>query len=188
MKIIGGYLKNRNFYMPADIRPTQNVVRKAVFDILGQDMSGLSLIDIFAGSGAVGFEALSRGAAKVTLVERNPKSLEVIRENRRIFEPILKDHPDQTLDVIEADAFAAIKELSRRGRTFDIVFVDPPYGAGLAKKSLKTLGAYDIFAPASWLVIQCEDDETLPAETGRFSVYKKKTYGRTQVGIYRADD
>jgi len=184
MKIIGGYLKNRNFYMPADIRPTQNIVRKAVFDILGQDMSGVSFIDLFAGSGAVGFEALSRGATQVTLVEKDPKSLETIRENRRIFYEILADHPDQKLELIEADAFATIKDLARRGCRFDIVFIDPPYDLGLVKKSLKTLEAYDIVSPASILVVQCERDEILPAQTGRFSIYKRKAYGRTTVAIY----
>ena len=186
MKIIGGYLKNRNFYMPADIRPTPNIVRKAVFDILGQDMSGMTLVDLFAGSGAVGFEALSRGATHVTLVEKESICVDTIRENRKVFQAVLDEHPDQKLELIEADAFATIKDLARHNRRFDIVFVDPPYDLGLARKSLKTLEAYDIFSPSSMLVAQCESRETLPAEFGRFSIYKKKTYGRTQVVVYQS--
>ncbi len=171
--------------MPAEIRPTQNMVRKAVFDILGQDMSGVSFIDLFAGSGAVGFEALSRGAFNVTLVEKDPKCVETIRENRRIFREILDEHPEQKLQLIEADAFATVKDLTRKEIKFDVVFVDPPYHAGLAKKALKTLEAYDIFLPASTLVVQCESEETLPAGFGRFSVYKKKIYGHTLVAVYQ---
>ena len=64
MKIIGGKFKNRNFYMPATIRPTQNMLRKALFDIIGQDFEGLTFLDLFAGSGAMGLEALSRGAKR----------------------------------------------------------------------------------------------------------------------------
>ena len=81
MKIIAGKYKNRNFYMPQGIRPTQNVVRKALFDVLGQDMEGIDFLDLFAGSGAVGLEALSRGAKKVVFVDHDPRCIEVIEKN-----------------------------------------------------------------------------------------------------------
>jgi len=72
MKIIGGIYKGRNFYMPAGIRPTQTIARKALFDILGQDMEGVTFVDLFAGSGAIGLEAISCGAEKVIFVEKRP--------------------------------------------------------------------------------------------------------------------
>ena len=71
MKIIGGKFKNRNFYMPATIRPTQNMLRKALFDIIGQDLEGLTFLDLFAGSGAMGLEALSRGGAMQLYITTN---------------------------------------------------------------------------------------------------------------------
>ncbi|HPB69263.1 MAG TPA: RsmD family RNA methyltransferase, partial [Candidatus Omnitrophota bacterium] len=70
MKILTGSYRGRNFYMPADIRPTQNVARKAIFDLIGHDLSGLTVLDLYAGSGALGLEALSLGASKVTFVEK----------------------------------------------------------------------------------------------------------------------
>ena len=85
MKILGGKLKGRNFYMPAEIPPTQNLVRKAVFDILG-DINGVEFLELFAGSGAVGFEAFSRGAKMVTLVERVSSCLEVIHKNLQLLD------------------------------------------------------------------------------------------------------
>ena len=84
MKIIGGKHRGKNFYMPFGIRPTQSITRKALFDILGQDLEGVTMLDLFAGSGAVGLEAISRGAKKVILVEKDPKCADVINENIRI--------------------------------------------------------------------------------------------------------
>src|SRR5476651_1685535 len=84
MKILGGKYKSRNFYMPEGIRPTQNVLREAVFDLLGHDLSGLSLLELFAGSGAVSLEGISRGAEKVLIVEHNDLNAKIIQENCEI--------------------------------------------------------------------------------------------------------
>lgn len=185
MKIIGGYLKGRNFYMPAGIRPTQSFTRKALFDLLGQDMEGVAWLDLFAGSGAVGLEAISRRAAKVMFVEKDPKCAAVITENIGLF-PI---DPDKTgaraYELLSTDAFAAIKLLARQEKKFDVVFVDPPYGLGLAKKALKTLEAYDILQPNCTLVIQHEKGEILPEQQGRFLIFRQRNYGSTVLTIYR---
>jgi len=84
LKVLGGKLKGRNFFMPAGIRPTQSITRKALFDMIGHDQSGVKFLDLFAGSGAVGIEAYSLGAEKVVMVERSPKCLSTIRENLSI--------------------------------------------------------------------------------------------------------
>ncbi|MFA5005228.1 MAG: 16S rRNA (guanine(966)-N(2))-methyltransferase RsmD, partial [Candidatus Omnitrophota bacterium] len=119
MRITTGKFKNKKLYFPRGIRPTQDKVRKAVFDILG-DISGLSFLDLFAGSGAVGFEALSRGAGELVLVELNRDSVDAIKKNINI----LKDAP---CSVIHIEAQKAVKLLHERGKTFDIIFLDPPY-------------------------------------------------------------
>jgi len=188
MKIIGGQLKGRNFYMPADIRPTQHVVRKALFDLLGQDMSGVEFLELFSGSGAVGLEALSRGAKKVVFVEKEPKCVSVIEENIEI----LKISPDEdgkmTFEVIRGNALAFIKILARQKKAFDIIFIDPPYGRGLAKKALKTLGAYDIVRPNCTIVIQHEKKEILPEAQGRFLLFRQKKYGASLLSLYRLEN
>ena len=120
MKIILGDWSGRNFFMPAHIRPTQNILRKAVFDIIGHDLEGIRLLDLFAGSGAVGMEALSCGAAEVCFVERDPVCVKVIRENLALLKPAERG---LKAEVLEQDAFAAIKALAREQRMFDIVFL-----------------------------------------------------------------
>lgn len=185
MKIIAGKFKGRNFYMLNGIRPTRSIVRKALFDILGQNMEGMTLLDLFAGSGAVGLEALSRGALKATFVEKDPRCATVIEENIGL----LSIHKDKTgilpYEIVQTDAFAAIKLFSRQNKKFDVVFVDPPYSQGMAKKALKTLGAYDILQPNCIAVIQHEKKEILPEKQGRFLLFKQKKYGSTIFSLYK---
>src|SRR6185503_17966489 len=130
MKILGGSLKGRNFFMPATIRPTQDSLRAALFDILGHDLSDLRFLDLFAGSGAVGLEAISRGAKEVFFVEKDPANAKIIQGN---LEHLKIGYPHIFHKVINADVFAAIKDMARREERFDIVFFDPPFDQKLAK-------------------------------------------------------
>ena len=186
MKIIAGQLKGRNFYMPAEIPPTQNVVRKAVFDILG-DMSGMDFLELFAGSGAVGFEAFSRGAKTVTLVEHDPHCVEVIHENLKLLGIERSGIHSDPLMIIPADAFVSIKQLAKRNKKYDIVFLDPPFGHNLGKKALKALGAYDILHANCFLLIQVEKNEILPKQEGRFHLIREKKYGASNLVVYEGN-
>lgn len=186
MKIISGTKKNRNFYMPAGIRPTQNLTRKAIFDIIGHDLEGYEMLELFAGSGAVGLEALSHGARKVTFVEINPKCFSVIEDNVHLLgfkEPGL---PSDRVELINGDAFIAIKNMVRQGRKFDLVFLDPPYTEDLLKKVLKSLCVHDIFKPNSLLIVEHRKDENLPELEGRFLLVTHRKYGISSLAVYQA--
>lgn len=173
--------------MPKGIRTTQNVVRKAVFDILGQDMAGVSFLELFAGSGAMGLEAISRGAKQVVLVERDYQCYKVIEENWGLL-GISKDSPGGFYyEVFKSDVFIAIKQLARFNRKFNIIFMDPPYGEELAKKALNLVSSYDIVHADSFLIIQHEKREILPETSGRFLLYKHNKYGSTCLAIYRRE-
>ena len=184
MKIIGGQFKGRNFYMPFGIRPTQSIARKALFDILGQDLDGVIMLDLFSGSGAVGLEAISRGAKKVILVEKDPKCAQVIIENIRLLAISVDESGTLPYEIVQTDAFAAIKLFARQEKKFDVIFIDPPYGQGLAKKALKTLEGYDILHPNCTVVVQHEKREILPEKQGRFLHFRKKKYGTTFLSFY----
>ena len=180
MKILGGTLKGRNFYMPATIRPTQDIVRAAIFDILGHDLSELKFLDLFAGSGAVGLEAVSRGAAEVVLVEKDPQNAKIIQGN---FELLKIGYPHVFHKVINADAFATIKEMARRQQQFDIVFFDPPFDQQLTKKILKHLMGYAILHAHSYVIAQFGEDDSLPELEGRFKILKERAYGNSRLAI-----
>ncbi|MBF0386339.1 MAG: 16S rRNA (guanine(966)-N(2))-methyltransferase RsmD [Candidatus Omnitrophica bacterium] len=187
MKIINGKDSGRNIFMPAHIRPTQNLLRKAVFDIIGHDLEGLSFLDLFSGSGAMGFEALSCGAHEVCLIERDPKCIEVIEENLMIIKP---GERGQRADLITKDVFASVKLMAREGRKFHVVFFDPPFDQKLGRKTLKTLLTHDILHPNSFLVAQYGTDETLPELdgvveiAGRFLLVRDKVYGSSRLTIF----
>lgn len=187
MKIINGVFSGRHIFMPSGIRPTQNILKKAVFDIIGQDLTGLSFLELFAGSGAIGFEALSCGASEVYFVEHNRQCKAVIDENMLLLKP---SELGQKAYVLQQDAYATIKQFKRENKVFDIIFFDPPYGLKLAKKALKTLMSYDILAPRSFLIAQYDIKERMPIveDTVHLKVVKDKVYGSSKLTIYQRTD
>jgi len=128
VRIIGGLWRSRILEFPdaADLRPTPDRVRETLFNWLGQDLSGIACLDLFAGSGALGFEALSRGAASTVMVEKNPVALRALRENAQKLGA-------RNLTVVRGDALEFARDTRSR---FDIVFVDPPYRLGLQAPAL----------------------------------------------------
>ncbi len=164
--------------MPAGIRPTRNVLRAAIFDLLGHDLSGLSFLELFAGSGAVGLEAISRGADKVVMVEHNDLNAKTIRENCELLGIDLGGN----CSLIHADAFTSVKRLSEEHKPFDIVFIDPPYGRKLAKKTLKLLTLRDILHPQSLVLVQAEVSEKLEVPEN-FTVLTQRRYGSSYLTL-----
>lgn len=185
MKILMGDLKGRNFYMPAHIRSTQNMVRKAIFDIIGHDMTGMNFLDLFAGSGSMGFDAFSCGAQTVTLVERDFKCAEVIEKNMEILGLNKRTDDGRMCQFFQSDVFAAIKSFSRQKKRFDVVFLDPPYDEGLGRKTLKTLGAYDILHPNSLIIAEYGKREGLPYAEHDFEVMTERKYGKSYLVIFK---
>lgn len=185
MKILSGRLKGKNFYMPFGIRPTSDLIRKSVFDSLGEGIEGVDFVDLFAGSGAMGLEAISRGAKNVTFVEKEPKNISVIEENLVLLELPLAEREDRYFDVKKLDVFAAIKEFAVEKKEFDIIFVDPPYDRELARKTLKTLCAYDIVKPTSLVIFQHEKNEALPQEQGPFAIIRQRKFGASYLTVYK---
>lgn len=122
VRIVGGEWKRRfvTFRAAPGLRPTPDAVRETLFNWLGQDLTGLACLDLFAGSGVLGFEAASRGAAHVTLVERDARTFAELKENAGVLDT-------DRLELIPADA---LKFLSRASRRYDLLFLDPPYHQG----------------------------------------------------------
>lgn len=176
MRITTGRYKGRKLKMPKGIRPTQDKVRKAAFDILG-DVSGLSFLELFAGSGAVSFEALSRGALEADLVELDRAAQKAIEENIRTL------GADKCI-LWPKEASRAIGEFFAKGRKFDIIFLDPPYYRGFSKKILQTLCDYDILTDNGLVVIQHFKKDELPDTLGVLSLIRQYSYGDTALSIY----
>jgi 16S rRNA (guanine966-N2)-methyltransferase len=132
IRIIGGEWRSRRVKFSAEeqIRPTPDRVRETLFNWLGQQLDGLTCVDLFAGSGALGLEAASRGAASVTLVERNPRVVSSLQESIQVF-------GSSSIKVIRADALEFLK---RDESVYDLAFLDPPFGEALTGDFMMELG------------------------------------------------
>ncbi len=189
MHIIAGLLKHRRLVSPASasVRPTTGLVREAVFDMLGPAVEGARFLDLFAGSGAVGLEALSRGASGVLLVDRLPGAASAIRRN-------IESLPEEVrgrAQLLKMDCFACAKILRGRGLVFDMIFIDPPYyrkeplceRVGALAGDLARAG---VLAPDGVLVGQCEAGSgVFDGAPAPLHVVRRKKYGRTEIVFLR---
>ncbi|MHB1084093.1 MAG: 16S rRNA (guanine(966)-N(2))-methyltransferase RsmD [Thiobacillus sp.] len=134
VRIIGGQFRRRLLDFPGStgLRPTPDRVRETLFNWLGQDLPGWTCLDLFAGSGALGFEAASRGAQRVIMIERDAQAVAALEKNRGVLGA-------SGIDVLRVDALAW---LAKNRETFDLIFVDPPFDSGLAQTVLAELALH----------------------------------------------
>ncbi|MHB8068652.1 MAG: 16S rRNA (guanine(966)-N(2))-methyltransferase RsmD [Desulfobaccales bacterium] len=182
MRVIAGVLKGRRLApVRGLIRPTGAKVREAVFDILGQTVAGARVLDLFAGTGALGIEALSRGAKNAVFVEDHPESLKVLRRNLESL-----DLGGRTR-VLPVAVLSALKKLAIHDKKFDLAFLDPPYGGEAAVAALEGLAAAGIMAPGAAVVVEHGRRDQLPEAAGNLQRQELRRYGDTQVAFYQAD-
>ena len=182
MRITGGEFGGRNLKVPKSdaIRPTQDRVREALFNILQNEVADCDFLDLFAGSGAVGLEALSRGAAKATFVEANRRHLAVLRENVDSLRL-----QSTAVDIVAADAYRWLASYSGPG--FSIGFADPPYALGEEKgyaSVLATLAARGVIRPNGLFVAEMTAVQKAE-ETPGWELVRDRTYGKTRLCIWR---
>ena len=192
MRIISGKLKGRQIKFPKNIRPTQNKVRKAIFDCLGASVKDSVFLELFAGSGAVGLEAFSYGAKRVVFVDSDLNCLKLIETNLiSLGIKPCQDKDGTGRQIYRKDSLEAPCFLERQGLKFDLIFLDPPYLTGLAKKSLLAIASYDILNPLGIVVIEHGKKEELPQEVagnGRdrsLLLFKRKHYGDKVLSFYK---
>lgn len=178
VRIVGGLWKRTPLVVPdvAGLRPTPDRVRETLFNWLGQTLDGRFCLDPFAGSGALGLEAASRGARRVVLVERDRSALAAIRG------AIDRLRATQ-VELVEGDAFDAIARLAREGRRFDLVLLDPPYGEGLVERTLPLLPP--LLAPGARVYVEAGAPFAAPAG---WRIERADRAGNVHYHLVRRDD
>jgi 16S rRNA (guanine966-N2)-methyltransferase len=182
MRIIAGTLRGRRLIAPKgfEVRPTSDRAREALFNILehaAPPLRDCSFLDLFAGTGAVGLEAASRGARRVLLVETGREALAALRRNIEAL------GLEESVGVHAADA----SRLGRARTAFDIVFMDPPYGSGLAPPAVEGVLRQGWLAPQGRIIVELQADEALTPPAGVTPVDERR-YGRGRfVFLERAD-
>ena len=187
MRIISGSARGRKLATPPgkslDIRPTSDKARGALFSILAERTVGSRVLDLFAGTGALGLEAHSRGAASVVLVEQNPVALRLIVKNISI---VAGDRAEE-IKVLRHDlrkGLPADLEREAHPAPFDLIFLDPPYGKGLTLNTLEWLGNSKLLGQDSIVIAEERSSEKLPEQIGNLVLFDQRRYGETGFWLY----
>jgi 16S rRNA (guanine(966)-N(2))-methyltransferase RsmD len=177
LRIVAGALRGRRIDAPRGkgTRPTADRVRQAVFDILGQRIEGGEVLDLYAGSGALGLEALSRGAERAALVDEDREAVQVCGRN------VESLGLGGRAEVIRAEALEGVRLLARRGRRFALAFVDPPYELG-PDAALAALPA--VLAPGARVIAEHDRRHAAPERCGALERETVRTFGDTAVSFY----
>lgn len=185
MRITSGLLKSRTIKDPRHIRPTQDKIRKGLFDTIRAVVPDSNFLELFAGSGAVGIEALSNGASEVVFVEKDGRCRKAIEDNLEKLGLMSELGGSKgNISILAKDAFGAIEIISKGKKKFDVIFLDPPYYKDLAKKALQKLSACDILAPSGLIVVEHSKKDSLDNIVGDLTRFKQKRYSDTNLSFY----
>jgi len=173
LRVSGGEARGRRLKAPKNIRPTQGMVKQAIFNMVGARIEGAEVLDLFAGSGALGIEALSRGAAHVTFVDREPRGLAILRQNLDALGFKARAR------LIRSDVVRWLEASPDAIRSATFVFLDPPYEDAVLDRALKVL---DREAIEATVLAEHSRRQTLPA-LSRLKIDRQRRYGDTLVTV-----
>lgn len=178
VRIISGTARGRRLKVPPgrNTRPTSDRLREALFNIL--QVEGKSFLDVFAGSGAVGLEALSRGASRAAFIEKDPLALKALRDN------LWLTGFDSRAKVLPLDVLQAADRLARNRERFDFIFLDPPYGQGLGERVLPFF--VPLLAHEGWIVLETGRREVVPRPAG-VALRASRRYGDSVLNLYQKE-
>jgi 16S rRNA (guanine(966)-N(2))-methyltransferase RsmD len=183
LRVISGSLKGRKIRSleGEGVRPTSDRVKEALFNILMGRIDESIFLDLFAGTGNVGIEALSRGAEFCYFVDKNLSSVRCIIEN------ITKLDLKSSCKVLHMDAFVALDMFHKKGIKFDIIFLDPPYHQNLSEKALKRIASLQVLKEGGVVVAEVHKREELKEKYGNLKKVKESNYGETILVFYEEE-
>lgn len=184
MRVISGNVRGKKLKSPEDekVRPTLDRVKENIFNIIGPKIRNSVVLDLFAGSGALGIEALSRGAGKCYFVDNSKKSIELVKLN------LCYTGLEANSEIFFTDADNAIKNLYNRGEKIDYIFVDPPYSKGIVQNVLKQLEKYNIINKEGIVIIETDKTEILPDTIHSLIKIKDREYSNTRISIFNVGE
>lgn len=180
MRVITGTARGRRLgeLKGQETRPTTGKVKEGIFSALQFDIEGRRVLDLFAGTGQMGIEALSRGAKSCVFVDRRKDAAQLVRDNLAVC------GFTESAQVVCGDAMGYLGTLRA---PFDLIFLDPPYADDTLKRAIAHIARYDLLAPDGILVAECPEDKALPALDAPYRVSRTYRYGKIKVTVYRRD-
>lgn len=181
MRIISGNSKGRSLKAVPGMstRPTTDKVKEAIFSMIGPYFTAGKVLDLFAGSGGLGIEALSRGMDLAIFVDLEKKAIDTVRNN------LLAANLSEQGEVYRNDALRALNALSKRDIQFDLVFLDPPYRLKLIPKIILQLGQRNLLSPVATIVVEHDAEDELPVDINGSTLTRRVDYGDTAVTLYQ---
>ena len=182
MRIITGLARGCKLKTPKgyDTRPTADRIKESVFNILSPFIRERVVLDIFAGTGNLGLEALSRGAASAVFIDQRAESIKIIRENAE------HTHLEEKTQIIKGESLAILRRLEQNGQRFSLVFCDPPYSKNLCQQVLGFLAEGDLLEPQGLVIVEHAREDDLGGPWGSLLLIRNQTYGSTtQVSIFK---
>ncbi|WP_209808811.1 16S rRNA (guanine(966)-N(2))-methyltransferase RsmD [Ammoniphilus resinae] len=184
MRVISGTCKGRPLLaVPGKgTRPTVDKVKESIFNMIGPYFEGGTALDLYAGTGGLGIEALSRGIDKVIFVDINRKAIDIIKQN------LQSTGFGDKAEVYKNDSHRALKALIKRGLKFDFIFLDPPYAEQKVETELAVLYDYQLLNPNASIVVETDASVELVERVGRIEKVKETEYGNTKITVYQMRD
>ncbi|HET9037285.1 MAG TPA: 16S rRNA (guanine(966)-N(2))-methyltransferase RsmD [Myxococcaceae bacterium] len=181
MRIVAGTHRGRPLAGPksSGLRPTADRVRESLFNLLGQFFEGGEVLDLYAGTGALAFEALSRGMRRAVLVDQGAESARLVQENARALQL------EGAIELLRMPVARAVPRLSAEGRTFALVFADPPYADVVVTEVAQAVGEGGLMAEGGTLVVEHGRREVAPERVGGLQRTDSRRFGDTVVSLYR---
>ena len=177
MRVITGSARGRRLreLEGLETRPTTGKVKEALFSVIQFDIEGRRVLDLFAGTGQLGIECLSRGAASAVFVDRRPDAAALTRENLK-----LCDLTDRSR-VVAGDSMEFLKAAREK---YDLIFLDPPYAADLLEQALTAIASFDICREHGIIVAESAADKVLPELPAPYRLYREYRYGKIRLSVY----
>ena len=174
MRVITGTARGRKLREPEGMasRPTTDNVKESMFNLIQFDIEGRRVLDLFAGTGQLGIEALSRGARSAVFVDESRAAVQLVRTNLA--------HCRLQGDVVQGEALGYLRTCGK----FDLIFLDPPYASGLLVKALEDIAAFDICREHGIIVAESAVETELPALAPPYSLYRQYRYGKIKLSVY----
>ncbi len=174
MRVITGTARGRRLKTPDnyDIRPTTDNVKESVFNIIQFDIEGRQVLDLFAGTGQLGIECLSRGAAGAVFVDRDKDAVRIVKDNLKTC--------GMKATVLQEDSISFLNHCGK----FDVIFIDPPYDSDLYESALKIINLVDILSEGGIIICEARREKVLPEMTEPYRKRKEYDYGKVKICIY----
>ena len=176
MRVITGSARGRRLREPESmsIRPTTDKVKESLFSAIQFEIEGRRVLDLFAGTGQLGIEALSRGAQSAVFIDESKAAIAIVKENLKT------TGLEKSAKVLQCESLGFL----RAGEQFDVIFLDPPYDTSLLDKALKKISEFDILTEGGIIVCESRMDKVLPALEEPYSLRREYKYGKIKLSIY----